>query len=224
MDIKSLISQVQILKENSDYRCADIVYHKGYWWKHSKNKILNDAKYKNTIFRNFLSNNNGKDSNLKFLLNCITKYCFDNNLPIPHDDELVIHLRMGDYLFHPSFLRKNYIDLIKNIKENNNISKITIVTCFQYCSRSEEDKQVNKNAPKHTYQWYYTDEKQEKNEKSLFKLLSNLQNHFNLPINIYSNKNIDLDLCYCVFSKHFIKDNSGFSDLLERLHLMMKKG
>ena len=55
MDIKSLISQVQILKGNSDYRCADIVYHKGERWEHSKNQILNNPKYENTIFYNFLT-------------------------------------------------------------------------------------------------------------------------------------------------------------------------
>lgn len=214
MDIKSLISQVQILKENSDYRCADIVYHRGRRWKHSKNQILNNPKYQNTIFNNFLKNNNGNDKNLKFLLKCIKEYCFSNNLPIPDDDELVIHLRMGDVVVHKWFLSKNYIDLIKKIKKNNTINKITIVTSFAYQPWSEESIHLAKN-PK---PWNYTDDKQEKNEKIFSKLLSNLLEQFNLPITIYSNKNIDVDICYCVFSKHFIKDAGGFSDLMEKLN------
>ncbi len=65
--------------------------------------------------------------------------------------------------------------------------------------------------------------KQEKNEKGLFKLLSNIQDQFNLPITIYSNKIIDVDLCYCVFSKHFIKDKGGFSDLMEKLNQQIRR-
>lgn len=213
-NIESLISQVQILKENSDYRCGDIVYHIGERWQHSKNQILNNPKYENTLFKNFLEKNNGKDSNFKFLLKCIEEYCSDNNLPIPDDDELVIHLRMGDVVVHNWFLRKNYINLIKEVKKNNTISKITIVTSFAYQAWSQESIHLIKKAPL----WDYTDEKQEKNERSLFELLSNIQDQFNLPITIYSNKNIDVDLCYCVFSKHFIKDEGRFSKLMEKLN------
>ena len=219
MDIKSLISQVQILKGNSDYRCADILYHKGERWEHSKNQVLNNPKYENTIFNNFFKNNNGNDKNLNFLLKCIKEYCFDNNLPIPDDDELVIHLRMGDVVEHKCFLSKNYINLIKKIKKNNSISKITIVTSFAYQTWSKESMHLKKKAPL----WDYTHEKQEKNEEGLFKLLSNIQDKFNLPITIYSNKIIDVDLCYCVFSKHFIKDAGGFSDLMEILNQQMRR-
>ena len=197
-NIESLISQVQILKENSDYRCGDIVYHRGARWQHSKNQILNNPKYENTIFRNFLKK---------------------NNLPIPDDDELVIHLRMGDVVQHNCFLSKNYINLIKKIKKNNTINKITIVTSFAYQTWSQESIHLRKNTPL----WDYTHEKQEKNEKSLFKLLSNIQDKFNLPITIYSNKIIDVDLCYCVFSKHFIKDAGGFSELMEKLNQLSTK-
>ena len=225
-NIKSLISQVQILKENSDYRCGDIVYHRGPRWEHSKNQILNNPKYENTIFKNFLKNNNGNDLDLKFLLKCTEEYCSDNNLPIPDQDELVIHLRMGDVVEHQWFLNKNYINLIKNIKKNNTISKITIVTSFAYQAWSEEQEILWKkksNGQAQPFSWNYTHKKQEKNEKCFFKLLFNLQDQFNLPINIYSNKIIDVDLCYCVFSKHFIKDQGGFSDLMEKLNQLMRQ-
>lgn len=214
-NIESLMSQVQILKENSDYRCADIVHHRGPRWQHSKNQILNNPKYENTIFKNFLKKNNGNDGDLKFLLKCIEEYCYNNNLLIPEDDELVIHLRMGDVVVHKWFLSKNYIDLIKEQIQNNTISKITIVTSFAYQTWSKESMHLNIN---NVQIWDYTHEKQEKNEKGLFKLLSDIQYHFDLPITIYSNKIIDVDLCYCVFSKHFIKDKGGFSELMENLN------
>ena len=208
------------MKENCDYRCADIVYHRGERWEHSKNQILNNQKYENTIFKKFLKNNNGNDLNLKMLLNCIEEYCFNNNLPIPDDDELVIHLRMGDVVVHEWFLSKNYINLIENILKNNTISKLTIVTSFAYQPWSDESEHLRKKASR----WNYTDQKQKKNEECFLKLLSNLQDHFNLQINIYSNKIIDVDLCYCVFSKHFIKDTGGFSDLMEKLNHLKRSG
>ena len=36
-----------------------------------------------------------------------------------------------------------------------------------------------------------------------------------MQIEIYSNQDIDRDICYCVLSKHFICDNGGFSRLLD---------
>ena len=228
-NIKSLISKVKILKENSDYRCADIVYHKGLRWLHSKNQILNNPKYENTIFNYFLKNNKSNDRDLKFLLKCIEEYCSNNNLPIPNHDEIVIHLRMGDVIeARRSFLKRDYISLIKNIIKNNTISKITIVTSFAYQAWSEESVRLRKNAhlapPGRPKVWDYTDEKQKRNEEIFFKLLSNLQDQCTLPINIYSNKNVDVDLCYCVFSKHFIKDNGGFSALMQRLNQIKLNG
>ena len=56
MDNKTLLQKVKILKENSDYRVADIIFHKGYRWTHSKDKVLNDPKYNDTILKNHLLN------------------------------------------------------------------------------------------------------------------------------------------------------------------------
>ena len=129
-------------------------------WLHSKNQVLNNSKYDNTIFRNFLKNNNGNDKDLNFLLKCIEDYCSNNNLQIPQDNELVIHLRMGDVVVHNWFLKKDYVNLIKNIfGKKNTINKITIVTSFAYQVWSKESMYLRKNAPL----WDYTDEKQ-KNE------------------------------------------------------------
>ena len=37
-----------------------------------------------------------------------------------------------------------------------------------------------------------------------------------------SNLDIDKDFCYCVNSKHFIKDVGGFSDLMMKLNKLRK--
>ena len=216
-EIKSLVRKVKILKENSDYRCGDIVYHKGERWEHSKNEVLNNPKYENTIFRNFLKNNKNNDKDLKLLLKCIEDYSSNNNLSTPADDEIVMHLRMGDIYNHYSFLNKDYVSYIKDIKNKNTINKITIVTSFAYQVWSDKSLHLKK---KERDLFTYTDEKQKINRKRFSNLLTKIKRNVKLPINIYSNNNIDLDLCYCVFSKHFIKDGGGFSELMEELNQM----
>lgn len=96
------------------------------------------------------------------------------NLPIPQNNEIVIHLRLGDWVFHKDFLSKNYIQLINDIlKNNNNINKITFVTCFSYGEWSKESLHlfpVNFKTPGEPVNcplWAYTEEKQNKNIEKL---------------------------------------------------------
>jgi hypothetical protein len=154
--------------------------------------------------------------NLNNLLEIIEKYNSDNNLPIPQNNEIVIHLRMGDVVVHEWFLNKNYIELINDIlSKNKNINKLTIVTCFAYQEWSKESLYLRKNASL----WEYTEEKQNKNIEKINILFNNIIELFpNIEINIYSNCEIDKDICYCVLSKNFIYDKGGFSDLLFKLH------
>jgi len=212
-----LINDIKTIKHNSDYRVADIINKRGERWEHSGNMVLNNEKYNGTILQTYLKIN-GLYNNLKLdiLLNIIEKYNLDNKLPIPHENEIVIHLRMGDVVVHNWFLNKNYIELINNILiKNNNINKITFVTCFAYQEWSKESLYLRKHAPL----WNYTEEKQNKNIEKIKLLLSKIKKIFpNIEIKIYSNYNIDNDICYCVLSKNFIYDKGGFSDLLFKLN------
>ena len=212
-----LINDIKILKHNSDYRVADIIYKSGERWEHSGNMVLKNEKYKETILQEYLKINGlYNNPNLDILLKIIEKYNSHNNLPIPQNNEIVIHLRMGDVVVHNWFLSKNYIQLINNIlMKNNNINKVTLVTCFAYQEWSKESLHLRKFAPL----WDYTEEKQNKNIKKTSILLNDIQHSFpNIEIKIYSNCDIDKDICYCVLSKNFIHDNGGFSNLLFELN------
>jgi len=212
-----LINDIKILKHNSDYRVADIIYKSGERWEHSGNMVLKNEKYKETILQEYLKINGlYNNPNLDILLKIIEKYNSHNNLPIPQNNEIVIHLRMGDVVVHNWFLSKNYIELINNIlMKNNNINKVTLVTCFAYQEWSKESLHLRKFAPL----WDYTEEKQNKNIKKTNILLNDIQHSFpNIEIKIYSNCDIDKDICYCVLSKNFIHDNGGFSNLLFELN------
>ena len=217
----NLINNIKILKHNSDYRVSDVIYKLGERWEHSGNMILKNEKYNETILQEYLKIIGIYDNfNLNILLEIIKKYNSNNNLPIPQDNEIVIHLRLGDVVVHNWFLSKNYIELINNIlKNNNNINKITFVTCFSYQEWSPEQLYLRKNAPL----WEYTEEKHNKNIEQINILFNNIISLLpNIEINIYSNYNIDYDMCYCVLSKHFIYDNGGFSNLLFKLNNLNK--
>jgi hypothetical protein len=216
-NIMNLIDNIKTLKHNSDYRVSDIVYKLGERWQHSGDMVLKNEKYKDTILHKYLKINGlNNKPNLNVLLKIIETYNSHNNLPIPQNNEIVIHLRMGDVVVHDWFLSKNYIELINNIlKKNNNINKLTFVTCFAYQEWSKESLHLRKHAPL----WEYTQEKQNKNIEKIDILFNNILRFFpNMEINIYSNDDIDKDMCYCVLSKNFIHDNGGFSNLLLKLH------
>jgi hypothetical protein len=212
-----LINNIKILKHNSDYRISDIIYKLGERWEHSGNIVLKNEKYKETILQEYLKINGlYTNPNLDILLKIIEKYNSHNNLPIPQNNEIVIHLRMGDVVVHNWFLSKNYIELINNILiKNNNINKVTFVTCFAYQEWSKESLHLRKNAPL----WEYTEEKQNKNIEKINVLFNDILHSFpNIEIKIYSNCDIDKDICYCVLSKNFIHDNGGFTNLLFKLN------
>ena len=213
----NLINNIKTLKHNSDYRVTDVIYKKPERWEHSGNTVLKNEKYNETILQEYLKMNGLYNKpNLEVLLKLIKKYNSDNNLPIPQNNEIVIHLRMGDVVVHDWFLSKNYIKLINNIlNKNNNINKLTFVTCFAYQEWSKESLHLRKNAPL----WEYTEEKQNKNIEKINILFNDILHFFpNMEINIYSNCDIDKDMCYCVLSKNFIHDNGGFSNLLLELN------
>lgn len=226
--VQDLIHNIKILKNNSDYRVSDIIYKRGVpeRWKHSGNMVLTNEKYKETILHEYLKINGlYANKNLNLLLTIIEKYNSNYNLPIPQNNEIVIHLRLGDWVFHSNFLSKNYIQLIDNIlKNNNNINKITFVTCFSYGVWSKESEHLipinfkhdhNKQEPTNCTLWEYTEEKQNKNIEKIKILFHDLIQIFpKMEINIYSNLDIDKDMCYCVLSKHLICDVGGFSNLL----------
>ena len=214
-DIKTLANNIKIIKNNSDYRVADILFRKGPRWQLSREQVLNNINYQNTILKKYLEQtNNNNNIDYKCLIENIKKYNNDNNLPIPANDEIVLHLRMGDSISYYPFLKKDYVNRIRNIMKNNIITKITIVTCYVYCPWSKETLHLRTKEP----MWNYTEDKQNFNYNGIVKLLKNLRDNLDIPINIYSNDDIDKDFCYCVLSKFFIEDTGGFSELLMKLN------
>lgn len=109
MQNRNLITEIQILKDNPDYRVSDIVIKSGFRWRHSGNSVLQKDKYKDTILRKYLEINGLEGAkNLNVLGRVISDHVQKYQVPLPNDDELVIHIRVGDVI-QGGILKHNYI-------------------------------------------------------------------------------------------------------------------
>lgn len=213
------MDKIKILKNNSDYRLSDIIYHygKGNRWIHSGKQILRNNKYKNTILQEYLIKNGlYYNINYNLLLKIVKKHSY--NKILPDKNTLVIHLRLGDAIDYYNFNnKKDFIEIIKKYIENNkNINKIVICTCYAY---NEWSKDSLKLKPDNVNLWNYSEEKQKRNELYVENLFNKIKNNFrNIELDVFSNIDIDNDICYCVNAKYFINDDGGFSKLLLKLN------
>jgi hypothetical protein len=214
--INKLVNKILIIQQN-DYRIGDIIFKKGMRWMYSGNQILTNQKYNGSILKSYLEQNGLRnDINLNRFLEITEQYNKTNNLFTPNDNELVLHLRLGDYVEFIGILNKPYIRLIREYINNNNINKLTIVTAFSYGTWTKESLHLK---PKDSPMWICTQEIQNINIQKIKVLIQKIYNNFpNLIVDIISNSDIDKDICYCVNSKHFINDNGGFSLLMKKLN------
>ena len=218
-----LVDKVKTIKENSDYRIGDILYQRGPRprWKDSLEKVKKLKKYENTILQNYLIKNRSNKLNYKLFLKCINSFNQNSTKRInkPKDNEIVMHLRLGDRVTHENFLKKDFISEIREkINKNNKIDKITIVTCYQYAPFPKDMLHLLGRDS-----FIYTEEKQNKNKKALSDLIKEIEKNFLIEVKIFSNKDIDMDLFYCVLAHHLIIDNGGFSSLIKDLNQMHKE-
>jgi hypothetical protein len=213
--INSLIEKFVMLKTNSDYRVYDLVTRYGARWRESKHEIKTNPIYSDTILFKYFKRRGKRGSlYIDLLLNTIIEHRDEKKYKIPNEDELVFHLRLGDHAYHNNFLSKDYVGLIKNIVKDNNIRKITFVGAFAYQVWSEDTMNIK---PKDCPTWEYTDEIQQRNINGLKRVFGDILDNFDLPIEIYSNLDIDKDICYCVSAKHFICDVGNLGGLMKKL-------
>ena len=139
-----------------------------------------------------------------------------NKYLTPKNDELVIQLRLGDMIYHDKlFLKKNYIDLIREHVSKHTINNITFVTAFFFGNN------ITSNNKKY---FFYSDDKLKQNKIETIKLLNKIYDAFpNIKLSIYSNYEPDLDFYYLYKAKYLITDVGGFGGLIETVHNNLKK-
>ena len=214
-----LVNKIILSKTNENYRFGDIVFHYGWApnydeWKNSQENILNNSEFNNTILKEYIVKNNNNtirpsDEEIGLIFNkIIENKIIEKKYTIPDNDELVIHIRLGDVETHAWFLTKPYIELIQKAIDNYNITKITFVTCFNYGNNTlNSTKEIIFN---------YTNKKHKKNIDKVVELFKNIISNFlNLNIDVKSSYDIDEDFVYMCKAKYFICDVGGFSSLIK---------
>ena len=207
--LNNLIHKIKLLNDNQHYRFGDVIYHKGDYWRESTSYILNNAIYDGSILKEYIlksPNNNMNDFNVNYkqdIISIIDNYKCDT---LPDKNELVIHLRTGDVVNTPLFLKKQYYNIVKWYVINKKIKKCSFCTAFHYGNCIEKNK------------WIFNDDKHKKNIKMLKQLLYILLTNFKyITFDIKSSNNIDEDMCYMYKARYFEPDFGGFSKLIYQL-------
>jgi hypothetical protein len=205
-------SELKVLKENQFYRFSDLFFKTGIRWKSDRDVILEKDEYKHTILRKYLEQKNSCQDFIT-LKKITREYSQAHNPKLPVSSELVIHLRCGDIFDDttPDFKRvssqntliDNMLNRDRNHIFNNEINKVSIVTALHFGAN-----ELNKK-------YFYSDKIY--NENIIFlKGFENKINDLGYELNLVSNNDFDLDFCYMVNSKHFVKSISRNSNIVKR--------
>lgn len=225
--IQKLVDNIKTLQSNPDYRFTDVAYGHGYRSSHSGQQILTNPLYDYTILKDYLvrhGENEGVD--LDLLYKCTSRYKEKFNVPVPSDNEIVIHMRAGDVI-ETGWVKgsiKTYpnklIARINEVVSKNIINKITLVTCFAYQEWSPDSLHLK---PSGVSTFEYTEEKQNQNRMVMFDVLFKLNNVFDGKVDVKSSEKSDEDIVYCTHAKFFLEDQrqprtGGFSRFMKRIN------
>ena len=210
-----LKENVKVLKCNKHYRFSNLFFRYGIRWEHDRDVILNDVKFENSILRKYLEQKT-KEEDYSTLKNIINNFISKNNIKLPKPSELVIHLRCGD-IFDPilrlqedpeyvrAILQVNLIEnLFKNKNEifTNEIDSVTMVTALHFGANELNGK-------------YFYSEAAYGNSMKVLEYFQEKINQIGYKLNIISNENFDLDLCYMSRSNYFYKGASMICHIVE---------
>lgn len=206
-----LINKIQLIKFNKHYRFGDVVWHRGYYWDKSNKYILENDDLKDSILRRYIEkcpdkNFSKKNPNyIELLSNEIDIKVKENNYILPKDNDLVIHLRLGDLAVCTKILKNDYKLIIENYIKKYNIKKVIFCTAFHYANFTEKNL------------WIYNDKTHQINISKLTEMLNNIVKIPNIYFDIQSSKNPDDDLIFMTKAKFFVSDFGGFSKLVAEI-------
>ena len=190
---------------------SDLIYQKCDRWEQHKKTILSNPTYRDTILRDyFIKKRKGPD--LETLREIVWDHINQKKYPTASNSELVMHVRLGDRLdgnalMHPSNeTYKKSLDLYtnflpKNIKQDLNISKVTVVTAMHFGGFKDR--------------FFHTQLAEDRS----FEILDIIKQHVTeteLEFEIVSNDNFDKDFVYMVSSKYFMQSFSEVSFLASK--------
>lgn len=206
--IKIDLQKISILKENKVYRINDIFAGAGIRFERDSKSILTEPQYNNTILFDYLQNKQ-KERDILMMQKIIDRHIDLHNYPTPEENELVIHLRLGDLLNQKKDVN-HYYETFKNLNKKIDFKKfstISIVTALHFGSFDDHPK-----GP-----WNMFSEKAQENSFAFFRYAESEINKAGHSVNLISSNNIDKDFCYMAKSQWFVKSKRGFSGLISKL-------
>eukprot|EP01084_Bolivina_argentea_P241863 405887_1 len=210
--ISEMLSNLTVLKENSIYRVGNLLYQWGPGWNWDILKVKGQSQFNETILRKYflsasieiiLSSHN--KFNVSLLKHIIDEYIINHNmlLELPSDDELVVHIRIGDVIRDSPFVRL----ITETLSKYSNINKITFVTAMHFGNDMLRGKYI------------YTESAENDNRKYLRILFTKIIKLFpNMCYKLVSNKNIDKDMIYLSKAKYLIRDRGTFDHVITQLN------
>lgn len=225
--------QVCILNNNIHYRISDVFYMKGTL---SKENNINDAishmlsrpqEYSETLLFKYL-NNKSKDSDLEVFGRCVKDILSSKDIPHPSDNELTVHMRLGDIMsnhnnvdiekskeIEPQIARwVGYNNRRKNINLRyynkfyeryqipQSIDTVNVVTALNFSGHAKSGLcSYDQDAIDGSFKILHSFEQQTTSSGLKFK--------------ITSNQDPDIDFCLLCLSKNFVLSRSGLSELAD---------
>lgn len=202
------LQKISILKENTVYRINDVFVGAGIRFERDRKSILTKPQYNNTILFNYLQNKQ-KDRDILTMQKVIDRHIDLHNYPTPEENELVIHLRLGDILNSKKTFN-HYHETFKNLNKKIDFKKfstISIVTALHFGSFNNHP-----NGPRNMFS-----EKAQERSFTFFRYAESEINKAGHSVNLISSNNIDKDFCYMAKSQWFVKSKRGFSYFISKL-------
>lgn len=215
-----------VYKHNKHYRIGDIILEQGYRYKHDRDIILTDPKYKNSFLYEYLTNIKNKSR--------VDIFGMYKNTITTSDKILYINIRLGDvvmlntgeinhpdcygkskgtFLYNPDKLYNMVVDKTSN---NQQIDKICLISALHFGDNEMYGI------------WKWSQSAEDENYKLLKPIVCKIKELTNLPVDIYESldndiKTIDYHFLTLCLAKHAITDNSFFGEVIRRVRQELSK-
>ena len=203
---------VAVLKKNSTYRVSDIFYCRGWRWQEDRTSILNDAEFKDSILFDYLTEKRtvgftcDGDVDFKTFRKIVKRHSEKNQYPQADPHHLVVHMRLGDVMemqrkdrcmnkYNEFYERES----IKNLP----ITKVILVTALHF------GHNVSRN------RFFYTPQAVRKSWK-VIRDFERQTHEAGLGLEVFSNENVDKDICFMASSRFFVKGETRLSSIVAR--------
>lgn len=191
-----------LLKKNSTYRVADLFYRRGHRWREDRKTILKKAEYKNSIMYDYLTQKRG-ERDFKTFRKIVRLHSEKNLYRLVPPNHLVVHMRLGDVMERQ--VKKHgfrlYSNFYKRVKiKRFPITNVTIVTALHFGHNEMSSK------------FYYSTKAVNRSWK-VIRDFEEQTHKEGLKLELFSNKNVDEDICFMASSGFFVKSRSDISTL-----------